>query len=105
MLWDTACFLSAALIQATFRFGLILLKVPPDLDKILSFVLEAQAELIQSTAQLSAVHAFDQGKRCGGNEEKRHGLEADGGRLYDHDEGCRGLRSARCLSSCRSPFL
>jgi len=35
-------------------------EVPPDLDDSFSSVLEAQAELIQSAAQLGVVHAFDQ---------------------------------------------
>ncbi len=35
-------------------------QVPPDLDETFSSVLEAQAELIQSAAQLGVVHSFDQ---------------------------------------------
>jgi membrane fusion protein (multidrug efflux system) len=35
-------------------------QVPPDLDEIFSSVLEAQADLIQSAAQLGVVHSFDQ---------------------------------------------
>ncbi len=38
--------------------------VPPDLDETFSSVLEAQAELIQSAAQLGVVHAFDQGPKA-----------------------------------------
>ncbi len=39
-------------------------KVPPDLDETFSTVLEAQAELIQSAAQLGVVHSFDQGPKA-----------------------------------------
>jgi membrane fusion protein (multidrug efflux system) len=39
-------------------------QVPPDLDETFSSVLEAQAELIQSAAQLGVVHSFDQGPRA-----------------------------------------
>jgi membrane fusion protein (multidrug efflux system) len=35
-------------------------QVPPDLDETFSSVLEAQAELIQSAAQLGVAHSFDQ---------------------------------------------
>jgi membrane fusion protein, multidrug efflux system len=35
-------------------------QVPPDLDQTFSSVLEAQADLIQSAAQLGVVHSFDQ---------------------------------------------
>jgi membrane fusion protein, multidrug efflux system len=35
-------------------------QVPPDLDETFSSVLEAQADLIQSAAQLGVVHSFDQ---------------------------------------------
>ncbi|WP_158923557.1 HlyD family secretion protein [Acidisphaera sp. S103] len=38
-------------------------QVPPDLDETFSSVLEAQAELIQSAAQLGVVHSFDQGPK------------------------------------------
>src|SRR5580658_1408894 len=38
-------------------------QVPPDLDETFSSVLEAQAELIQSAAQLGIVHSFDQGPK------------------------------------------
>ncbi|HEX3993482.1 MAG TPA: HlyD family secretion protein [Acetobacteraceae bacterium] len=38
--------------------------VPPDLDETFSSVLEAQAELIQSAAELGVVHAFDQGPKA-----------------------------------------
>jgi membrane fusion protein, multidrug efflux system len=37
---------------------------PPDLDNTFSTVLEAQAELIQSAAQLGVVHSFDQGPKA-----------------------------------------
>ena len=37
--------------------------VPPDLDETFSSVLEAQAALIQSAAQLGIVHSFDQGPK------------------------------------------
>jgi membrane fusion protein (multidrug efflux system) len=39
-------------------------QVPPDLDEIFSSVLEAQAGLIQSAAQLGVVHSFDQGPKA-----------------------------------------
>jgi membrane fusion protein, multidrug efflux system len=35
-------------------------QVPPDLDQTFSSVLQAQADLIQSAAQLGVVHSFDQ---------------------------------------------
>ncbi len=38
-------------------------QVPPDLDQTFSSVLEAQADLIQSAAQLGVVHSFDQGPK------------------------------------------
>ena len=38
--------------------------MPPDLDETFSSVLEAQAELIQSAAQLGVVHSFDQGPKA-----------------------------------------
>jgi membrane fusion protein, multidrug efflux system len=39
-------------------------QVPADLDETFSTVLEAQAELIQSAAQLGVVHSFDQGPKA-----------------------------------------
>ncbi len=39
-------------------------QVPPDLDETFSSVLEAQAGLMQSAAQLGVVHAFDQGPKA-----------------------------------------
>jgi len=39
-------------------------QVPPNLDETFSSVLEAQAELIQSAAQLGVVHSFDQGPKA-----------------------------------------
>lgn len=39
-------------------------QVPPDLDETFSSILEAQAELIQSAAQLGIVHSFDQGPKA-----------------------------------------
>ena len=39
-------------------------QVPPDLDETFSSVLEAQAELIQSAAQLGVVHGFGQGPKA-----------------------------------------
>jgi membrane fusion protein, multidrug efflux system len=39
-------------------------QAPPDLDETFSSVLQAQAELIQSAAQLGVVHAFDQGPKA-----------------------------------------
>ena len=39
-------------------------QVPPDIDETFSSVLEAQAELIQSAAQLGVVHSFDQGPKA-----------------------------------------
>jgi membrane fusion protein, multidrug efflux system len=38
-------------------------QVPPHLDETFSSVLEAQADLIQSAAQLGVVHSFDQGPK------------------------------------------
>jgi membrane fusion protein, multidrug efflux system len=38
-------------------------QVPPDLDETFSSVLEAQADLIQSAAELGIVHSFDQGPK------------------------------------------
>jgi membrane fusion protein (multidrug efflux system) len=39
-------------------------QVPPDLNQTFSSVLEAQAALIQSAAQLGVVHSFDEGPRA-----------------------------------------
>jgi membrane fusion protein (multidrug efflux system) len=39
-------------------------QVPPDLDETFSAVLEAQARLIQSAAQLGVVHSFGQGPKA-----------------------------------------
>jgi len=39
-------------------------QVPPDLDETFSTVLEAQAALIHSAAQLGIVHSFDQGPKA-----------------------------------------
>jgi membrane fusion protein (multidrug efflux system) len=39
-------------------------QVPADLDETFSSVLQAQADLIQSAAQLGVVHAFDQGPKA-----------------------------------------
>ena len=39
-------------------------QVPPDLDETFSSVLQAQAELIQSAAQLGVVHSFDQSPKA-----------------------------------------
>ena len=39
-------------------------KVPADLDESFSTVLQAQAELIQSAAQIGVVHSFDQGPKA-----------------------------------------
>jgi membrane fusion protein, multidrug efflux system len=39
-------------------------QVPPDLDETFSSVLEAQAELIQSAAQLGVLHPFNQGPKA-----------------------------------------
>jgi membrane fusion protein (multidrug efflux system) len=39
-------------------------QVPPDLDETFSSVLQAQAALIQSAAQLGIVHSFDQGPKA-----------------------------------------
>jgi len=39
-------------------------QVPADIDETFSSVLQAQAELIQSAAQLGVVHAFDQGPKA-----------------------------------------
>jgi membrane fusion protein (multidrug efflux system) len=39
-------------------------QVPRDLDETFSSVLEAQADLIQSAAQLGVVHSFDQGPKA-----------------------------------------
>jgi membrane fusion protein (multidrug efflux system) len=39
-------------------------QVPPDLDETFSSVLQAQAELVQSAAQLGVAHSFDQGPKA-----------------------------------------
>jgi membrane fusion protein (multidrug efflux system) len=39
-------------------------QVPPDLDENFSSILEAQADLIQSAAQLGVVHSFDQSPKA-----------------------------------------
>ncbi|MGA8587421.1 MAG: HlyD family secretion protein [Roseiarcus sp.] len=39
-------------------------QVPPDLDQTFSSVLQAQAALIQSAAQLGVIHSFDEGPRA-----------------------------------------
>ncbi len=39
-------------------------QTPPDLDETFASVLQAQAELIQSAAQLGVVHSFDQGPKA-----------------------------------------
>jgi membrane fusion protein, multidrug efflux system len=39
-------------------------QVPPDLDETFSSVLQAQAALVQSAAQLGVVHSFDQGPKA-----------------------------------------
>jgi len=39
-------------------------QVPPNLDETFSSVLQAQADLIQSAAQLGVVHSFDQGPKA-----------------------------------------
>jgi membrane fusion protein (multidrug efflux system) len=39
-------------------------QVPPDLDETFSIVLQAQADLIQSAAQLGVEHSFDQGPKA-----------------------------------------
>jgi membrane fusion protein (multidrug efflux system) len=44
--------------------GSDLAQVPPDLDETFSSVLEAQAALVQSAAQLGIVHSFDQGPKA-----------------------------------------
>ena len=44
--------------------GAALDQVPPDLDETFSSVLEAQAELIQSAAQLGVSHSFGQGPKA-----------------------------------------
>ena len=44
--------------------GDALADVPSDLDETFSSVLEAQAQLIQSAAQLGIVHSFDQGPKA-----------------------------------------
>ncbi len=44
--------------------GAALDQVPPDLDETFSSVLEAQAGLIQSAAQLGVLHSFDQGPKA-----------------------------------------
>jgi membrane fusion protein (multidrug efflux system) len=48
-------------------------QVPPDLDETFSSVLEAQANLIQSAAQLGVVHSFDQGPKQMLDEFARRG--------------------------------
>ena len=39
-------------------------QVPPDIDQTFSSVLQAQAALIQSAAQLGVIHSFDEGPRA-----------------------------------------
>jgi membrane fusion protein (multidrug efflux system) len=39
-------------------------QVPPNLDETFSSVLQAQAQLIQSAAQLGVIHSFDQGPKA-----------------------------------------
>ena len=39
-------------------------QVPPDLDQTFSSVLQAQAAMIQSAAQLGVIHSFDEGPRA-----------------------------------------
>ena len=39
-------------------------QVPPDLDNTFSSILQAQAQLVQSAAQLGVVHSFDQGPKA-----------------------------------------
>jgi membrane fusion protein (multidrug efflux system) len=39
-------------------------QVPPDIDETFSSVLQAQAQLIRSAAQLGVVHSFDQGPKA-----------------------------------------
>jgi membrane fusion protein (multidrug efflux system) len=51
-------------LPAQLKGGGDLGQAPPDLDETFSSVLEAQAELIQSAAQLGVVHAFDQGPKA-----------------------------------------
>lgn len=48
-------------------------QVPPDLDETFSSVLEAQAELIQSAAQLGVVHSFDQSPKAMLNQFEKLG--------------------------------
>jgi membrane fusion protein (multidrug efflux system) len=48
-------------------------QVPPDLDQTFSAVLQAQAELIESAAQLGVVHSFDQSPKQMLDEFAKHG--------------------------------
>lgn len=48
-------------------------EVPPDLDQIFSSVLQAQADLIESAAQLGVVHSFDQSPKQMLDEFAKHG--------------------------------
>jgi membrane fusion protein, multidrug efflux system len=48
-------------------------QVPPDLDQTFSSVLEAQAELIESAAQLGVTHTFDQSPKKMLDEFEKHG--------------------------------
>jgi membrane fusion protein (multidrug efflux system) len=51
-------------------------QVPPNLDQTFSAVLEAQADLIQSAAQLGVVHSFDQSpKQMLGEFEKQGDID------------------------------
>ncbi|HEV3311619.1 MAG TPA: HlyD family secretion protein, partial [Chloroflexota bacterium] len=53
-------------------------QVPPDLDETFSSVLEAQADLIQSAAELGIVHSFDQGpKQMLAQFEKQGDIDRD----------------------------
>src|SRR5215469_4496039 len=48
-------------------------QVPPDLDETFSSVLQAQADLIQSAAQLGVIHSFDQSPKQMLNEFEKQG--------------------------------
>jgi len=48
-------------------------QVPPGLDETFSSVLEAQADMVKSAAQLGVVHSFDQGPKQMLDEFAKHG--------------------------------
>jgi membrane fusion protein (multidrug efflux system) len=65
-------------------------QVPPDLDDTFSSVLEAQAALIQSAAQLGVVHSFEQGPKAMLDQfEKLGDINATFARYAANDPGVK----------------